>query len=292
MWPWERGGYFDELEDCSWTRSPRLSPLSDDEDDERDRPFNAYRFAASDNAKGIVAEAIRLLLNYEAHFKLRKNKRRPRDQETFDLTVDAILSDLMHHHLAGYPAASTSRAPIRCSARRAVPATGHSKVFPVHPRSHGEAGDGLCRTGRSHLRVRRLRRSTVIRPGSRFCRASRSIEIGLDDLDEHPHGETIILKRVKDRRTTGTKAGSSSTTTRPRQTVTGRSSTRSTSGSPRPTSGSTPEGHPMATHAIDIRDRRLRRVFTQGRFDSGGRLFGGFWQNLRKQERRRTVDQW
>ena len=35
----------------------------------------------------------------------------------------------------------------------------------------------------------------------------------------------------------------------------------------------------------NINERRLRRIFTQGQFDSGGRLFGGFWQSLSKQER-------
>ena len=36
---------------------------------------------------------------------------------------------------------------------------------------------------------------------------------------------------------------------------------------------------------IDITDRHLRRVFNQGRFDRGGRLFGGFWQKLSKKDR-------
>jgi len=37
--------------------------------------------------------------------------------------------------------------------------------------------------------------------------------------------------------------------------------------------------------AVDSQDRRLRRVFTNGSFESGGRLFGGFWQHLKKTER-------
>ncbi|WP_089271432.1 hypothetical protein [Humidesulfovibrio mexicanus] len=41
-----------------------------------------------------------------------------------------------------------------------------------------------------------------------------------------------------------------------------------------------PDGRP-----VDTLDRRLRRVFTQGRFDSGGRLYGGFWQHLKKETR-------
>jgi hypothetical protein len=36
---------------------------------------------------------------------------------------------------------------------------------------------------------------------------------------------------------------------------------------------------------VDPQERRLRRVFTNGRFDNGGRLFGGFWQALSKRER-------
>ncbi|MER9868049.1 hypothetical protein NKJ35_12760 [Mesorhizobium sp. M0136] len=80
----------------------------DDGEEERDSPFNAYRFAASENTKAIVQEAIGLLLNCEAHVGLRTNKRRNRDQETFDLTVDAVLSDLMHHHVAKDPGAPTA----------------------------------------------------------------------------------------------------------------------------------------------------------------------------------------
>jgi hypothetical protein len=35
----------------------------------------------------------------------------------------------------------------------------------------------------------------------------------------------------------------------------------------------------------DTSDRELRRIFTRGRFDSGGRLFGGFWQGMSKESR-------
>ncbi len=36
---------------------------------------------------------------------------------------------------------------------------------------------------------------------------------------------------------------------------------------------------------VDINRRQLRRIFTRERFDSGGRLFGGFWQPMGKTER-------
>jgi hypothetical protein len=40
---------------------------------------------------------------------------------------------------------------------------------------------------------------------------------------------------------------------------------------------------------VDVQARQLRRHFTLGRFDSGGRLFGGFWENLPKDARLRGI---
>ena len=38
-------------------------------------------------------------------------------------------------------------------------------------------------------------------------------------------------------------------------------------------------------YTTNIHNRRLRRVFTRGSFDSGGRLFGGFWLDIPKKVR-------
>ena len=40
---------------------------------------------------------------------------------------------------------------------------------------------------------------------------------------------------------------------------------------------------------VNAEARRLQRRFTQGRFDSGGRLFGGFWETLPKEARLRDI---
>ena len=34
-----------------------------------------------------------------------------------------------------------------------------------------------------------------------------------------------------------------------------------------------------------VNERLLKRVFNNGQFDQGGRLFGGFWQNMKKEAR-------
>jgi hypothetical protein len=63
---------------------------------ERDRQFDDWRRPKTDRSKAIVTEVIRELLNYETRKKLRKNARRQADQATFELTVSALVSDLMH----------------------------------------------------------------------------------------------------------------------------------------------------------------------------------------------------
>ena len=40
---------------------------------------------------------------------------------------------------------------------------------------------------------------------------------------------------------------------------------------------------------MDLSDRRLRRFFTRVSFESGGRLFGGFWQELKKEQRKNII---
>ena len=40
---------------------------------------------------------------------------------------------------------------------------------------------------------------------------------------------------------------------------------------------------------VDLSERRLRRYFSRGSFESGGRLFGGFWQELKKAQRKNII---
>ena len=40
---------------------------------------------------------------------------------------------------------------------------------------------------------------------------------------------------------------------------------------------------------VDLSERRLRRYFTRGSFESGGRLFGVFWQELNKKQRKNII---
>lgn len=257
----------------------------EDEEIERDRRFNPYRFAASGTTKGIVREAIGLLTSYEDRFDLRRNKRRPKDQETFEQTVEAILSDLMHGQLLGGTGIYVTRSNRLLGAKSRYRPPVYSKVFPaildlLAKPEMGYVEQDIARD------VQGASRSTVIRPGPRLLDRIAEREVRVDDLDTHQSGETIILKRSKDPNDYWDEGE--------------RLDYQDDDGTARCRAELVEinqwlreadlqfdwTGIAWPHTSIALRDRRLRRVFTQGRFDSGGRLFGGFWQQLRKDERR------
>lgn len=268
--------------------APRGDDDHDDEE-ERDRRFNAYRYASSPETQKVVREAIDLVLSYEAHFKLRKNKRRAKDQTVFDLTVDAVLSDLMRHEALGYPQAIyVSRSnKVLGTKSRYRPAV-YSKQFPYILDLLAKPEMGYIRQEVAQA-IEGHRTSTVILPGDRLLDRMAEHDIDETDLDEHPHSEVIILKQAKDADDFWDEGGlaeydDDEGTNRYRAELEGINRWLAAADLRFDPLGMEP---PHAT--FDIRARRLRRIFTRGRFDSGGRLFGGFWQKLRKAERRRGL---
>ncbi|NTG61645.1 hypothetical protein G6L45_15280 [Agrobacterium rhizogenes] len=261
----------------------------DEQVEERDHRFNAHRFAASENAKAIVSEVTRLLLHYEVHIGLKKNKRRAKDQETFDLTVDAILSDLMHHHLTeqGGDIYTTRSNRLLATKSRYRPRA-YNKMFPYILDLMGKPEMGFIMQDVPPP-LRGLTHSTVIRPGASLLSRIEEYDIGLNDFGEQPHGETIILKRTKDADDFWDKGdlkeyGDTDVTDQFRREL-DEINHWLTSADLRFDRAGIPWPHT----AFHIGDRQLRRIFTQDRFDSGGRLFGGFWQRLRKHERRQGL---
>jgi hypothetical protein len=270
----------DQIADPSAIKPPTVKS----EEEERDQPFNAYRFAASEGAKAIVAEAVRLLRNCEDYFGLRQNKRRPRDRETFNLAVDAVLSDLMHHYVTGldgdiYITRSNKVLGTRSRYRPRV----YSKMLPyildlmAKPEMAYVAQEIGVQVfgGRSRM--------TVIRPGKRLLSRIEEYEITSEDFGTHPGRETIILKRTKE---DYWDEGGFQEYDDTAQTDRFRAELDEINKWLAAADLGFDKAVPWSEATFDLSDRQLRRVFTQGRFDSGGRLFGGFWQSMSKEERR------
>ncbi|NKN13969.1 hypothetical protein [Rhizobium laguerreae] len=249
----------------------------------KDDPFSPWRFAKSEASKAVVKEALKDVQRYEEHHGLRKRIRRPHDRETFELTVEAILCDLMHHTLRQRPNAiyvTRSNAVLRRRNRyrprvygKTFPDVLDKLATPVLGWIVQEVGDGDGRQGA---------RRTVIRPGKRLLERMADQGVTFWDLGFACLAEPIILKSEKvgfwdeaqlidysDTEETG----------RFRREMRDINDWLRTAdldyGTFRGDIGPIP----------DTSERALRRIFTRGDFNCGGRLFGGFWQGMSKGDR-------
>src|SRR5690348_4285167 len=80
------------------------SPQADDDETAVPPPdpfFDPFRLPRSENVKAIIADVLRHLGHYEAHFKVRQRARRVADEEQYRRIVTGLVCDLIHRHLLG-----------------------------------------------------------------------------------------------------------------------------------------------------------------------------------------------
>jgi hypothetical protein len=261
-----------------------------------DRKLCPDRVPNSDAARAIVADVLRQIDAFEfpsgpsrQHRRpLRQRRRRPTDQASFERTVSAVLCDVMYHAAAGLDggvAVSLSKQVLgrRSRYRPAI----YGDTFPTILRRLASPEMGFLKmtVGYSGMGVVTGRR-TVIEAGPRLLSRMADAGIAADDFRRSESEEVIILKRTKeDRRDTGRPQEYEDTET-----------TRRYRAEVKEINAWLAEADvsfdPVATvdgRAVDVDDRRLRRIFCRGSFEFGGRLFGGFWQQLKRVERREGV---
>jgi len=124
-------------------------------------------------------------------------------------------------------------------------------------------------------------RLTTIRAGQSLVRRLQGSDMSLDDLRQETDGEVIILKQVREDdqdRKERIDYADTPTTCRYRDEV-----RRINRWLAQADISFDPAAAP--DRIVDEADRRLWRCFNNGSFEQGGRLFGGFWLRLKKQER-------
>jgi hypothetical protein len=260
--------------------------------------FNPYRVPKTEQARAVVRDVVAQVQGLEHHDGLRKRARKQADQERFEASIAAIIADLIHFHLskaAGGLVITRSKTVLGSSSRYRPPV--YNKTIP-------DILDRLTRPEMAFIEQSKGRqlsfdgpaRRTTIRPGRRLVKRIEERGLTFDDLAVSTGGELIHLK--------GSREGwwdesdlieykDSETTIRYREEMRAINAWLEAAELNFDPDAALLEtkrlGLDTADLRVDVSERRLRRIFTRGRFDSGGRLFGGFWQPLRKAIRRAGV---
>ncbi len=259
--------------------------MNDNEADmaaDRDPWFNPHlgpNTASSDSSARVHAVIGVPLLAVKGHE--RKRALGGENLTTFYNVMIKLLSNLIHHHLMGSPGTGipVPRAHKELAKKRAA-----NRYEPFSfPRSFPKMLDALSDLGFADVTLGKFSghpahsKRTTVRAAPKLIALIEEHKVTLDDLDGRYDEEVIILSRTKhDYFDEGGRIDYDDDATTERF----RHELRAIN-----------EGLDKANITFDaaahekpvnVRARQLRRQFTLGRFDRGGRLFGGFWENLPK----------
>jgi hypothetical protein len=257
------------------TKSRTKKKLEDE--GEGDPWFNPYRWPATPRALEVVGE---VLFDFFEKRENRGRKRKTKDRQWLWQVGHVLVADLAYHYLSGSPGSGL----VVPRAKREL-----GKKSRYHPpyftRSFPKLLDTLQRLG--YLRQKKgsysgkpgKSKRTTIRPDVRFIELIEKHNVTFADLDVSDAEEVIILKRAKrnywDK---GEKIPYADTAVTKRL----RTEVRElNSWFEHADIAFNPGAH---DRPVDVRARRLYRYFAAN-FESGGRLFKGFWQTLPKPAR-------
>ena len=247
--------------------------------------FNPSIAPASTRGNAVVAPVMQAL---EQHG--RKRALRTQDRSTLHKVMIPVVANLIHHYLIGSPGAGI---PVPRSNRDEALGGKGARYQPfVFPRSWPKMFDTLCELGFAEQRIGQYSsipgksKRTTIRAGAKLIELVQAHKVTVEDLCVGDTEEIIILKRPKrGHRDEGERIGydDDDTTRRYREEL------RAINGWLASADISFDAATAGYDQSVNVQARRLYRSFTMGSFEKGGRLFGGFWENLPKGVRLRGI---
>jgi len=259
----------------------------------QDRPFDPSKSPVSDNAKAVVADITNQISHYEKHFSLRKRKRKAVDQVIFEETLTAVVCDLIHRHLEqldGKVALSLSHRVLGRKWRYRSPALG--KRLPDDLRylaSPEMTFEKMVKGSRKFIQFGEDSfvydgQLTTLVAGPRLISRIEDYDLDFSDLGQSDQEEVIILKAPKKTpKDKGEWLHYEDTPEITRYSEDLKEINSWLHGADIDLIMSIDEPN------VDSTARRLHRVFNNGSFTQGGRLWGGFWMNLSKTKRREDL---
>ncbi|MBO1906640.1 hypothetical protein KHP60_15660 [Microvirga sp. 3-52] len=249
-----------------------------------DRFFDPWRMSRTPNAQALVADVIRQVESYERHGKMRARKRRPVDQAIFEETIAAIICDLTHAYLSGHEdgiAITRSNRDLAKKSRYHPKALGMTLPRVLDHLASREMEFIGQQLGFKHEFADRHQR-TLIWPGARLTTRIKERKLDLSDFGRSSSEEVIILKADKE---DFWDKGEWIEYDETDATALLRSRLRQINEWLKQADIHHDDERNGTYGDLDHGERRLRRVFTQSSFESGGRLFGGLWQRMKKEQR-------
>jgi hypothetical protein len=250
----------------------------------KDIPFNGFRIAKSEKARALVVNVLQSLQHYESLYNLRQRARKAKDQYTFERQVEALVCDLAYKQInrpGAWTAIPFSKAVLGKKDRYRAEVLGKTLPDVVRLLAASELRFVEFELGYLNPFNTAERKQTTIRAGEILQSYIEEQQLTTADLGLNKTGETIILKASKDAHWDKGKWIQYDDTP---QTLEYRADlTRINDWLDQADLEYVP--YETSRKTVDVSDRLLRRYFNNTSFEQGGRLFGGFWQGMKKQER-------
>ena len=244
--------------------------------------FNGDWRARSDQARALVREVKELLEQVET----RKRKRKPADQDIYDLQIEALVCELLRLHLLSpktWLAVPFSNRVLGRTGRYSSPALKKSLRDRVNQLASMKPGLVTIRKGGIKLEVGEeswchTAERTKVRPTKKLTCIFDKYDLSIEDLEQIGRQETIVLKAPKRGKAKELQDyADNSDTERYRRELEvindwiGQADIH------------------VTDHSIDAQSRRLYRVFNNGSFVQGGRFYGGFWIEMDHEQRLHNI---
>jgi len=252
-----------------------------------DRPFNPHRSPQSTSAREAVATVTRQMEAYETVRGLRQRARKESDQASFEQTMTTLVSDLCFHYcLAPEVKVSISLSKQKIGRKSRYTPKVMGKTLPTLLKHMSAPEMAFVEMEKGH----RLKgKQTTLWAGKRLIAIIKQHGLTWRDFSESDTSTTEVIV-LRDSHGEWRKGKMLEYTDTPRTLKYRREMERinaylAAADITFDTTSCVPRKGPVSPQ-----DRSLRRIFNNGSFTQGGRLYGGFWQEgLKKEERTKGI---
>lgn len=245
-----------------------------------DRPFVPSRKARTARAESVVADALCRLEALEESQEVRKRARTGEAQRKLGSTVSAVILDAMHCH-AFSPGRRISVSLSNDTLKRWRPNKPVAFNAALPRTLERLASLQLLNVEKGKRAAGRPARLSTFAAGPALIAIMQARAIDVGEIADEGPAEPIVLRAPRTHTNAKPKQLDYADTD---QTKAWRSEMQAINAWIA-SADLAFAGLDQAGQLVDVSRRSLRRIFNNGRFDHGGRLYGGFWQDLSKERR-------